>query len=59
MGHWSVGLRDPLVQLQPGLGNDMVMFQVVCQVILHLFWTPGVLLSDFVIVSRGERLSYV
>ena len=30
LGHWSVGFRNSLGQLQPGFGNDMVMFQVVC-----------------------------
>ena len=42
---WAIGrvyLRNHLGQLQPGLGNDMVMFQVICQVILHRLWTPGV-----------------
>ena len=28
-------------ELQPGLGNDMVSFQVPCRVSLHRFWTPG------------------
>ena len=26
---------------EPGLKNDMVSFQVPCQVSLHRFWTPG------------------
>lgn len=30
LGPWSVGFRNSLGQLQPGFGNDMVMFQVVC-----------------------------
>ena len=28
-------------ELQPGLRNDMVSFQVPCRVSLHRFWTPG------------------
>ena len=37
----QVGLRHPLGQLQTGLGNDMVSFQVPCRVSLHRFWSPG------------------
>ena len=33
------GFRNPLGQLQPGLGNDMLRFHVPCHVSLHRFWT--------------------
>ena len=39
---WVGGLLNPLGQLKPGLGNDMVSFQVPCRVTMHRFWTPGV-----------------
>ena len=34
-------LQNPLGQLAPGLGKDMVSFQVLCRVSLHCFWTTG------------------
>ena len=40
---WAPGLggfRDPLGQLQPGLGNNMMSFQFPCQGTLHCFWNP-------------------
>ena len=50
------GLRNPLVQLQPGLGNDMVMFQAICQVILHRLWTPGEWCCQTLVLGpHGER----
>ena len=41
MGPGRGGLWNPLGQLQPGLGDNMVSFQVPCRVRLHRFWTPG------------------
>ena len=56
---WSpgwLGLRNPLRQLQPGLGNDMVSFQIPCRVSLHHFWTPGVWCCQTLVLGPlGER----
>ena len=50
------GLRNPLGQLQPGLGNDMMSFQVACGVNLHRFCTPGVWCCQTLELGpRGER----
>ena len=38
---WSRRPPQSSRELQPGLGNDMVNFQVPCRVSLHRFWTPG------------------
>ena len=38
---WSRRPPESSPELQPGLGNDMVVLQVPCQVVLHRFWTPG------------------
>ena len=50
------GLRYPLGQLQPGLGNDMVSFQVACHVSLHRFWTLDAgYCQTLVLGPHGER----
>ena len=58
MGHGSGRPQEFSGAATVGLGNNIVMFQVLCQVVLHCFRTPGVGVSDFGIgYPWGESLS--
>ena len=55
MGPGQVDLRNPFGQLQPGLGNVMVSFQIPCRVTLHCFWTPCAWCSQTLVLgTNGE-----
>ena len=49
------GLRNPLVQLHPGLGNDMVSIQVPCQVSMCPSGPQYMVLSHVGIGSTWEE----
>ena len=56
MGHWSGRPQEFSGAATVGLGNKTVMFQVLCQVILHRFRTPGTWgCHTLVLGTHGER----
>lgn len=50
-----MGLNNTLVHLPLCFGNDIVMFCVPCQVILHCFWALCVVFSDLELGSLLEE----
>ena len=56
MGTWLGRPQESSRQLQPGMRNDMVSFQVPCQGSLHRFWTTGMWCCQTLVLGpHGER----
>ena len=56
MGHWSGRPQEISGAATVGLGNNLVMFQVLCHVILHRFRAPGAWgCQTLVLGTHGER----
>ena len=54
MAPCRVSLRNPLGQLQSGLGNVMVRFHIPFRVTLYCFWTPATWCCQRFIVRSRE-----
>ena len=55
MDHWSGSPQEFSGAATVGLGNNIVMFQVLCQVILHHFRTPGTWDCQILVLGTHEE----